>query len=102
MKKKKSLKLRKIFAFLGFNLVFAAVLSPFIVFWGPFQSLKELAVGSIATSRHPWVLDPFLSKSEVSKIMDLTDKQGVDANAKTIAHTDVTNASSGITIENIQ
>jgi len=99
--KKKKIQWKMIFAFLGYNLIFAAVLAPFIVFWGPFQSLKAMAVGSVYTSRHPQVVKAFLSQTEIDKIMDQTNSQVV-SNESSITHFNSVNESSGITIEDIQ
>lgn len=88
-------------AFLGYNLIMVVILAPFIVFWGPFQSLKVMAVGSVYTSRHPQVVKAFLSQAEIDRIMNLNNSQGISS-SNTIARTKVTDASSGITIEDIQ
>ncbi|ODA42767.1 N-acetylmuramoyl-L-alanine amidase/putative S-layer protein [Desulfosporosinus sp. BG] len=91
-----------IIAFLGYNLIFAALLAPFVLFWGPFQALKIVAVGSVYTSRHPQVVQAFLSQDEITKIMNSNDTQNVNI-SQAIARTNViADASSGITIEDIQ
>lgn len=91
-----------ILAFLGYNLIFAALLAPFVLFWGPFQSLKVVAVGSVYTSRHPQVVQAFLSQEEIEKIMNSNDSQNISV-GQAIARTSVmADASSGITIEDIQ
>ncbi|MDQ7094913.1 phosphodiester glycosidase family protein [Desulfosporosinus sp. PR] len=101
MKKKRTVRMKKILAFLGFNLIFAAVLSPFILFWGPFQALKTVAVGSVYTSRHPQVVKAFLSQDEIDKIM--TSNNGVISTGQDISRNSVVNdTTSGITIEDIQ
>ncbi|MDR3587007.1 MAG: phosphodiester glycosidase family protein [Desulfosporosinus sp.] len=102
MKTKISYKIKMILAFLTYNLIFAAILCPFVLFWGPFQSLKAVAVGSVYTSRHPQVVKAFLSQAEIDRIMDLNSSQGTSAN-QAIARTKViADTSSGITIEDIQ
>ncbi|MFZ3102345.1 MAG: phosphodiester glycosidase family protein [Desulfitobacteriaceae bacterium] len=70
MKIKRNFRLKTILSFIGFNIVFAILLAPFIVFWGPFQALKQVAVGSIETSRHPQVVRLFLSKDKIAEIMN--------------------------------
>jgi len=88
--------------FLIYNLIFAALLAPFVLFWGPFQSLKIMAVGAVATSRHPQVVQAFLSQAEIDRIMASNASQGVGG-SQAIARTNViADASSGITIEDIQ
>ncbi|OLN32583.1 phosphodiester glycosidase family protein [Desulfosporosinus metallidurans] len=101
MKTKRSKRFKVIMAFLGYNLIMVVILAPFIVFWGPFQSLKVMAVGSVYTSRHPQVVKAFLSQAEIDRIMNLNNSQGISS-SNTIARTKVTDASSGITIEDIQ
>ncbi|WP_068962532.1 phosphodiester glycosidase family protein [Desulfosporosinus sp. BG] len=102
MRKKSSIRIKMIIAFLGYNLIFAALLAPFVLFWGPFQALKIVAVGSVYTSRHPQVVQAFLSQDEITKIMNSNDTQNVNI-SQAIARTNViADASSGITIEDIQ
>ena len=87
--------------FLGYNLILAIILAPFVLFWGPFQALKVMAVGSVYTSRHPQVVKAFLSQAEIDRIMNLNDSQGISAN-QTIGRTKVVDTGSGISIEDIQ
>ena len=99
MKRVKRVRFKKILAFLLFNLVFAAILSPFIVFWGPFNAIKAVAVGSIYTSRHPQLVKLFLSTDEISKIMNsssLSTSQDISRDSV------VSDPSAGITIEDIK
>lgn len=100
--KKGLIRIRMILAFLAFNLILATILAPFILFWGPFQSLKSVAVGSVYTSRHPQVVQAFLSKTEIEEIMASNNSQGINI-SQAIARTNIIDdASSGITIEDIQ
>lgn len=102
MKIKRVPRVKTIVAFLGYNLILAAICAPFVLFWGPFQALKVVAVGSVYTSRHPQVVKAFLSQSEIDRIMNLNNSQGVDT-AQTIGRTEVMkDTGSGITIEDIQ
>ena len=102
MKKKRSIRVRAIIAFLGYNLILAVILAPFVLFWGPFQALKVMAVGSVYTSRHPQVVKAFLSQTEIDRIMNLNNSQGIST-SQTIARTKVmSDTGSGITIEDIQ
>lgn len=102
IKKKKTVRIKIILTFLVYNLILAAILSPFIVFWGPFQSLKTMAVGSVYTSRHPQVVQAFLSESEISRIMNLNNTEDF-SDGKIIARTNVfADAGSGVTIEDIK
>lgn len=91
-----------ILAFIGYNLIFAVILAPFIVFYGPFQSLQTVAVGTIATSRHPQVVQAFLSQAEIDRIMNLNSSQGISDGKAITSKKVITDASSGITIEDIQ
>jgi len=100
MKIKGAITFKKFIIFLGFNLIFVAILAPFIVFWGPFQSLKNVVVGSVYTSRHPQIVTLFLSQSEIDRIMSLNNSQGISG-AGVIGRIKSINAG-GITIEDIQ
>ena len=101
MKTKSTIRIKMILAFLGYNLIFAALLAPFVVFWGPFQSLKSMAVGSVYTSRHPQVVQAFLSQPEIDRIMNINASQGI-SDSQALGRTKVISTSSGITIEDIQ
>ena len=102
MNTKSRIRIKKIFLFLGFNIIFASILVPFVLFWGPFQSLKNVAVGAVYMSRHPQVVQAFLSQAEIDRIMALNSSQGMGEGA-TLGRTEViTDKDSGITIEDIQ
>lgn len=102
MKRKSKVRIRRIFVFIFFNIIFAAILVPFILFWGPFESLKIVAVGAVATSRHPQVVEAFLSEEEISRIMNSNNAQSF-GNGQAIGRTAVvTDKTAGITIEDIQ
>lgn len=102
MKKRGKIRIKKIVMFLVFNIVFATILVPFILFWGPFESLKIVTVGAVATSRHPQVVQAFLSEEEISRIMNSTNSQGTGI-GQVLGRTEViTDKASGITIEDIK
>ncbi len=99
---KHKVKIKKVVAFLVYNFLLAAILAPLIVFWGPFQDIKALAVGSIATSRHPQVVQAFLSQAEIDQIMNYYNDQGVSSGGQIDSGNAVSDAADGITIEDIQ
>jgi len=91
-----------VLAFIGYNLIFASILAPFVVFWGPFEALKVMAVGAVAASRHPQVVQAFLSEAEIERIRNLNADQGIGA-GQVIGRTKViSDTSTGITIEDIK
>ena len=87
--------------FLTFHLLFMTILAPFILFWGPFQALKTMAVGSVYTSRHPQVVKAFLSQVEIDRLMNVNTSQQTSAGTS-ITHSNVIDTGSEITIEDIQ
>lgn len=102
MKKKSTFRFKMVLAFIAFNLIFASVLAPFVVFWGPFESLKVMAVGAVATSRHPQVVQAFLSQAEIDRIRNLNADQEISV-GQVIGRTKViSDPSTGITIEDIK
>ena len=102
MKTKRTIRIKMILAFLGYNLIFASLLAPFVLFWGPFQSLKNVAVGSVYTSRHPQFVKAFLSQAEIDRIMNINASQGISGSQDISRTNIIAEASSGITIEDIQ
>lgn len=101
MKKKFIKWLKLCSAFLGFNLLFSIILAPLIVFFGPFPALKAVAVGSIYTSRHPQVVQAFLSQAEIDRIMN-TNAAQQNSDEQAITHSKTSDTSPEITIESIQ
>ncbi len=57
---------QKFLYFLVFNIVLFLLLTPFVVFYGPFNSLKLFALETILTSRHPQAAEFFLSKEKIA------------------------------------
>ena len=69
-KKINKFKFKKVVVFIMFNIIFTIILAPFIIFWGPFEAMKSLAVGSVLTSRHPQVVKAFLSDDQIDEIVN--------------------------------
>ncbi len=102
MKKKSTFKFKMVLAFIGYNIIFASILAPFILFWGPFESLKIMTVGAVATSRHPQVVEAFLSEAEISRIMNLNTDQDISVGQVINKTNKISDPSTGITIEDIK
>ncbi len=102
MKKRLRFSWKKLLAFILFNLVFAGILAPVILFWGPFQALKVMAVGAVATSRHPQVVRAFLSQAQIDAIVHQNDVLGINAQGDVAKGKVVSDPTEGITIEDIQ
>lgn len=66
MKKKKQMKFT---AFLLFFVLYNIITMPPFIFYGPFDNVREIAVGAVATSRHPQYLKFFYSEEKVRQIM---------------------------------
>jgi len=100
MRKLRKIRLKMILVFFLFNLIFDVVLAPFIIFWGPFEAIQTLAVGSVLTSRHPQVVKAFLSDEQISEIVNKYDNTDMpsDSPIKRV----VSDVSAGITIEDIK
>ncbi|MFD3156265.1 phosphodiester glycosidase family protein [Haloimpatiens sp. FM7330] len=72
MKRKFSTKV--IVLFLIFQLIFFIITMPFIVFYGPFDNVKRIVVGSSMNSfRHQYIAKIFLSQEEINKILKQDD-----------------------------
>ncbi|HZW84088.1 MAG TPA: phosphodiester glycosidase family protein [Candidatus Deferrimicrobium sp.] len=94
--------LKKLISFILFQVFFAAIVGPFLLFWGPFDTIKAIAVGSIVTSRHPQVASIFLSQAEIDSILNKNEElqaampTGADVERKKVVSAD------GIVIEDIR
>ena len=102
MKTKRTIRFRMILAFIGYNLILASILAPFVLFWGPFESLKVMAVGTVATSRHPQVVQAFLSQAEIDRIMNLNADKEISVSQLINRSQVISDPSKGITIEDIK
>ncbi|NLI93673.1 MAG: phosphodiester glycosidase family protein [Peptococcaceae bacterium] len=98
---KRKVKYKKVLAFVAYNFFIGAILAPFIVFWGPFDNLKSLAVGSIATSRHPQVARAFLSQEKIDEIMN-SESQVIAGGEQINSGNKIIDNTNGIIIEDIQ
>jgi len=102
MRTRKTIKVKMILAFIGFNLILASILAPFVVFWGPFEPLKVMAVGAVASSRHPQVVQAFLSDTEIDRIKNLNSDEGTGGRLAIGRTNVISDPSKGITIEDIK
>ncbi|MGI1658866.1 MAG: phosphodiester glycosidase family protein [Desulfitobacterium sp.] len=102
MMKTGRIRWKMIITFLIFNIIFASCLVPFVLFWGPFEALKVMAVGAVETSRHPQVVRFFLSDEKISDIMHTYDNQGAQVGLNIDRQTNTENTTSGIIIEDIK
>lgn len=69
-KAKNSSKLKKLMAFVVFQLFFCAVTMPLFVFYGPFENIKSTMVGaSWNTLRHQYIAKLFLSDDAIYRIL---------------------------------
>ncbi|MCW2277381.1 phosphodiester glycosidase family protein [Heliophilum fasciatum] len=69
--------IKKIALFLLINGLIGTILVPLVVFYGPVPALRQMVVGSIATSRHPQVAEFFLSPEQIQAILGQPDDSSV-------------------------
>ncbi|MBZ9623400.1 phosphodiester glycosidase family protein [Clostridium tagluense] len=68
-KNKKSRRFKLFVYFIMFELFFSVATSPFIVYYGPFNTLKKMVVGAAMSSfKHQYLATLFLSNSQIEKI----------------------------------
>lgn len=99
--RKPKLKKKNVILFILFNILFAIILMPFILFWGPFETLKEIAVGSVVISRHPQFVNYFLNEEQIYNITHRNSEMGVIIKNNIKKTQEVNDTASGIIIENI-
>ncbi|MEN8906150.1 MAG: phosphodiester glycosidase family protein [Clostridiales bacterium] len=69
--------MKKLILFTLFNLLFSLITGPFIVFYGPFENVKQSVIGIFVTStNYEYVAKLFLSTKDIKEIM--SDIQAVD------------------------
>jgi exopolysaccharide biosynthesis protein len=95
--------LKKLLYFILFQVFFAAIVGPYLLFWGPFDTIKALVVGSIVTSRHPQVAGIFLNQADIDRILNKSEEQQIamPAGAADVERKKVVSAN-GIVIEDIR
>jgi len=101
-KANKKFKPKILVAFIMYNAIFSMLLAPFILFWGPFQALKVIAVGSVETSRHPQFVRAFLTEEQISQIMHTNDNKSVSTSPNIIRQNIDNDSSDDIKIEDIE
>ncbi len=97
-------KLKKVFLFVLFQFFFGAMLAPFLIFWGPFSSVKAYAVGAVVTSRHPQFIKLFLSDAQVKQILQAEQQREEVSSTGGLGATQTTNVvdTGGIQIKDIR
>jgi len=96
MTKKGKQKSKHVISFIVYIIIFTAVTAPFYVFKGPFNSLKNVVVGTIMGTRHQYLATTFLSKTDIDKI---TNKSSIKENTKvSIANINISNNANSIYI----
>ncbi len=56
--------------FIIFEIVFSIITAPFLLYYGPFENVKAMVVGSaMTTSTHQWIATTFLSMKRIDEIM---------------------------------
>ncbi len=69
--KKKKFSIKMLILFLIFELIFSGVTAPFIVYYGPFENLKGILVGTaMSTYKHQYIATAFLSKKRIDAILN--------------------------------
>lgn len=70
-KRKKSRFSLKIFiAFLVFQILFAGITGPFMLYYGPFENARNTMVGAAMTTlSHQWIATAFLSDKRINEIL---------------------------------
>jgi exopolysaccharide biosynthesis protein len=72
---RKWLNLKKISIFLIFEIVFTTLTFPFLIFYGPFENIKKIIVGSaMNTFSHQYIATFFLSDNAIQKILGDTQE----------------------------
>lgn len=62
--------------FILFEIIFTGLTAPLIVFYGPFENVKRLVVGtSISSFRAQFIAKTFLSQSDINKILGIDSAQ---------------------------
>lgn len=62
--------LKRLLGFISFQLIFACIMMPFYIFYGPFDEVKRTVVGaSLNTLRHQYIARLFLSDDTIADII---------------------------------
>jgi len=59
-----------LFNFFIINSIVFIIIAPFVIFYGPFASLKKFTLETIITSRHPQVAEFFLPKETINQLLN--------------------------------
>jgi len=83
--KKKKFSFKLLMIFLAFEFIFSACTAPFIVYYGPFQNLKKVVVGTaMSTLTHQYIATTFLSKEKIDEILHGPKVQASENDSDTV------------------
>ncbi|SHH77332.1 phosphodiester glycosidase family protein [Clostridium intestinale] len=69
-KRRKKISLKRVFAFILFEIVFTAIVGPFYLYYGPFENVRKGFVGAAMTSyKSQFLATWFLSEEKINKIL---------------------------------
>lgn len=74
----KKVKFSYLFILILFNILIFIIISPFVIFYGNFHNLKLFVVCSILNSRHPQIVELFLSQKEIDSILNSYTQKRID------------------------
>ncbi|MFA6807537.1 MAG: phosphodiester glycosidase family protein [Eubacteriales bacterium] len=63
-----------LFSFILINFVVSSILCVLVIYSGGFSYLRTFIVGTIATSRHPQIIEYFLSSQEIKEILNSSER----------------------------
>lgn len=79
-KRKKKSSFKVITTFIIYELLVFIIITPLLVFYGPFQNVKRTVVGTaMATFTHQYIATTFLSKDKINEILNSGKTVGVSS-----------------------
>ncbi|HEY5562285.1 MAG TPA: phosphodiester glycosidase family protein [Clostridiaceae bacterium] len=92
MKKKKKHLYRKFLSFLLYILFVIIITMPFVVFYGPYNNVKKVAVSMIMGTRHKYLATTFLSQKQIDNIIG--DSQNATGSQQAVGDVTIANKNS--------
>ena len=63
-------KLKKIAFIVLFEILFLTITTPILFLYGPYDSLRKMAISTVLATRHSYLIDKYIPKSVVNKVFE--------------------------------
>ena len=63
-------KLKKIVLIVLFEIIFLTITTPVLFLYGPYDSIRKMAISTVLATRHSYLIDKYIPKNVVNKVLE--------------------------------